>query len=471
MPPFRAKGVTWLIFQPGTYLVNFTDFQLNPRILLGVAALGYKNATPIQTQAIPLILKGLDVIGLAQTGTGKTAAFVLPVLNRLMDGAKGRLRALIIVPTRELAEQIEETIQQLGRETGLRSVTLYGGVNLMRQFQSLRSGVDIAIACPGRLLDHINRNSINLSHLEVLVLDEADQLFDFGFFPTIRKILSYLPKKRQSLLFSATMAQAIRRLAEEMLIHPVPVQIGQLAPANTVQQKLYPITEVLKTELLIKLLQTYATESLLIFTRTKHRAKKLAEHLKIVGYSASSFQGNLSQSKRQMVLNQFRRGSLKILVATDIAARGIDVANVSHVINFDMPATIDAYTHRIGRTGRANQLGAAFTLITRNDQHQVRAIERRLNQSLEKCILTDFDYKATASADINSLSIPDKRPRQHLRSTLTQHRKNKFNYPKPKKTYLAQEAHTPVKKRTKSYAVKFKTNFSKKEVYNGPFIK
>jgi ATP-dependent RNA helicase RhlE len=462
-PHFRAKDVTWLIFQPGTFLVNFTNFELNPRILLGIAALGYKDATPIQTQAIPLILKGLDVIGLAQTGTGKTAAFVLPLLNRLMDGPKGRLRALIIVPTRELAEQIYETIQQLGQKTGLRSVTLYGGMSLMKQFQSLRRGVDIAIACPGRLLDHINRKNIDLNHLEVLVLDEADQMFDFGFFPTIRTILNYLPKKRQSLLFSATMPQAIRSLAEEILTRPVPIQIGQLAPANTVQQKLYPITETLKTALLIKLLQTHSTESLLIFTRTKHRAKKLAEYLETQGYSASSFQGNLSQSKRQAVLNQFRRGTLKILVATDIAARGIDVANVSHVINFDMPATIDAYTHRIGRTGRASKLGAAFTLITSDDRQQVRAIERRLKQSLEKCILTDFDYKTAANIHTNTISIQDERPRQQLRPTRRNNSKNKIGrHSGHKKAYLEQGTYTSVKKRNKPYASKFKSNSSKK---------
>ena len=444
--------------------MDFTNFKLNPRILLGVEALGYKTPTPIQAQAIPLILEGQDVIGLAQTGTGKTAAFVLPLLHKLMDGPRGRLRALIIVPTRELAEQIHQAIGQLGRETGLRSVTLYGGVNIVKQFQTLRRGVDIAIACPGRLLDHINRRNIDLSQIQTLVLDEADQMFDFGFFPTIRKILEYLPKQRQSLLFSATMPKAIRGLAEEILNNPVPIQIGELAPANTVAQKLYPITETLKTELLVKILQDNTTESVLIFTRTKHRAKKLAEHLEALGYGATSFQGNLSQSRRQTVLTQFRKGILKILVATDIAARGIDVANVSHVINFDMPATTEAYTHRIGRTGRASKLGAAFTLITQSDRHAVRSIERRLNQTLEKCIVPDFDYKAASSAHASLISQDDDRPRQYMRSSRPHDSRNKSSAPSSghKKSY-ADGSRPPFKKSgSKPFYSKFKSHSAKK---------
>lgn len=461
-PHFRAKDLLGS-FLARNFLVDFTNFKLNPRILLGVETLGYKAPTPIQEQAIPLVLEGLDVIGLAQTGTGKTAAFALPLLHKLMDGPRGRLRALIIVPTRELAEQIHEAISQLGRETGLRSVTLYGGINIMKQFQSLRRGVDIAIACPGRLLDHINRRNIDLRALQILVLDEADQMFDFGFFPTIRKILQYLPKQRQSLLFSATMPKAIRGLAEEILNNPVPIQIGALAPANTVDQTLYPITEALKTELLVTLLQTHATESVLIFTRTKHRAKKLAEHLEALGYGATSFQGNLSQSRRQMVLNQFRKGTLKILVATDIAARGIDVANVSHVVNFDMPATTEAYTHRIGRTGRASKLGAAFTLITPSDRHAVRSIERRLNQILEKCIVPDFDYKAAPNAHASLISQDDDRPRQYLRTARPHDNRNKGSSPSShKKSYSEKGTRAPFNKSSKPFYSKFKSHAAKK---------
>lgn len=465
MTAFRAKDLLGSFISQDT-LVNFSQFKLDPRILLGVEALGYNDPTPIQAKAIPLILEGLDVIGLAQTGTGKTAAFTLPLLHKLMGDPRGQLHALIIVPTRELAEQIHVAIQQLGQKTGLRSVTLYGGVNIMKQFQTLRRGVDIAIACPGRLLDHINRRNIDLSHIQTLVLDEADQMFDFGFFPTIRKILQYLPKHRQSLLFSATMPKAIRSLAEEILSNPVPVQIGELLPTKTVTQTLYPVTEALKTELLVKILQTYATESVLIFTRTKHRAKRLAEHLDSLGYSATSFQGNLSQSKRQMALNRFRNGKLKCLVATDIAARGIDVENVSHVINFDMPATTEAYTHRIGRAGRASKLGAAFTLITSSDRHQVRAIERKLNQSLEKCILPDFDYKATAQSNSAAITLDDDdRPRRNLHASRAQYdaRKKFISASKSKRSSEnISQSNTAFKKSSKPFYSKFKRSAGRK---------
>ncbi|WP_246562523.1 DEAD/DEAH box helicase [Rickettsiella endosymbiont of Dermanyssus gallinae] len=466
MTAFRAKDLLGSFISQDT-LVNFSKFKLDPRILLGVEALGYKDPTPIQAQAIPLVLQGKDVIGLAQTGTGKTAAFTLPLLHKLMDGPRGRLRALIIVPTRELAEQIHDAIRLLGKETGLRSVTLYGGVNIMKQFQTLRRGVDIAIACPGRLLDHINRRNIDLSQVHTLVLDEADQMFDFGFFPTIRKILTYLPKQRQSLLFSATMPKAIRSLAEEILSNPVPVQIGELVPATTVTQKLYPVNETLKTELLVKIIQTHDTESVLIFTRTKHRAKRLAEHLESLGYSATSFQGNLSQSRRQMALDRFRTGKLKFLVATDIAARGIDVQNVSHVINFDMPATTEAYTHRIGRTGRASKLGAAFTLITNSDRHQIRSIERKLNQVLEKCIIPDFDYKATANSNTALITMDDdERPRRNMhapRGGAHHDARKKFSgAPKSNRGPESGSQSTAFKKSKKPFYSKFKSSAGRK---------
>ncbi len=380
--------------------MNFEKFGLDRRVFLGIQALGYKAPTPIQDQAIPLILQGHDIVGLAQTGTGKTAAFILPVLHQLLAGPRGRLRALIIVPTRELAEQIQETIRQLGRETELRSTTLYGGVSLLKQCQSLRRGIDVIVACPGRLLDHIHRGNIDFADLKVLVLDEADQMFDFGFFPTLRKILQFLPKKQQRLFFSATMPKAVQGLVNELLHNPIPIQIGQLDPVSTVEQKFYPVTEALKTELLIKLLQINAMESVLIFTRTKRRAKQLAEHLEAIGHSATSFQGNLSQGKRQMALERFRNKKLKILVATDIAARGIDITHVSHVINFDMPGTTEAYTHRIGRTGRATKLGAAFTLITPSDGRQMRSMERQFKQILQKCIIPEFNYHAVPNTSM-----------------------------------------------------------------------
>jgi ATP-dependent RNA helicase RhlE len=396
--------------------VNFTEFKLNAQILDGIQAAGYQVATPIQEKAIPAILQGQDVVGLAQTGTGKTAAFVLPLLQHLMAGKKGQLRGLILAPTRELADQISTSINTLGRKTGLRSAVIYGGkINYVEQYRSLRGGIDIIVACPGRLLDLLQggknkRENINLNNVEVLVLDEADHMFDLGFREPIYQILQYLPKHRQNLLFSATMSSDIRVLADKILNNPVSIKIGDSAPANTVTQTLFPVSEALKTDLLETILQNNSVQSALIFTRTKHRAKRLAEHLGNLGHSATSFQGNLSQSKRKIALGKFRDGKLKFLVATDIAARGIDIDHISHVINFDMPNTAVDYTHRIGRTGRASKLGAAFSLITNGDRRQIRSIEHLLKKRLEECIIPDFDYKAKPKAP-TELTTAD-RPRQ-----------------------------------------------------------
>lgn len=375
--------------------VTFHSFALHPSILSSITALGYKTPTPIQQKSIPPLLLGQDLIGLAQTGTGKTAAFVLPILQRLQAGPRGRVRALIISPTRELAQQTHEVVSELGKDLGLRSVTLYGGVAINPQVQKLRRGVDIAIACPGRLLDHMQQRNIDLSAVEILVLDEADHMFDVGFLPNIRKILKQLPSNRQSMLFSATMPDEIRKLAHDISRNPITAQISNTAPAKSVTQTLYPVAQHLKTELLIKLLQINRVYSALVFTRTKHRAKRVAEQLVRAGYSATSLQGNLSQNKRQAALDNFRQGKLQILVATDIASRGIDVASISHVINYDMPDTAEAYTHRIGRTGRAAKLGDAFTLLTREDAAKLRTLERVLKTKLEQRILPDFDYKAS----------------------------------------------------------------------------
>lgn len=422
--------------------MNFTEFKLNEQILSGVKELGYETATPIQEKAIPSILAGLDVVGTAQTGTGKTAAFALPLLQRLMNGPKGQLRGLILAPTRELAEQISQSINRLAIRTGLRCTAIYGGASLVKQYQILRRGVDMVIACPGRLLDHINRGNINLTQVEVLVLDEADHMFDLGFREPIYKIIRHLPKQRQNLLFSATMSKEIRVLADEILHKPVSIKIGEIAPANTVTQTLYPVSEALKTDLLEVILQINTVKSALIFTRTKHRAKRLAEHLNHLGYSATSFQGNLSQSKRQIALGKFRDGKLKILVATDIAARGIDIDHISHVINFDMPNTAEDYTHRIGRTGRATKLGAAFSLITNGDRRQIRLIERLLNKRLEERFVPDFDYKAKPNAP-SELTTAD-RPRQFSYSNQTSpHRK-----PRPRVNY--QKSYTAKHKRKTS---------------------
>lgn len=392
--------------------MNFKTFNFHPLIAAGVQTLGYITPTPIQLQSIPSILQGRDIIALAQTGTGKTAAFVLPILQRLMQGQRGRLRSLIIAPTRELAEQIHETIAGLGRQTGLRSVTIYGGVAINPQIQKLRRGAEIAVACPGRLLDHIGQGTINVSHLEVLVLDETDRMFDMGFLPDIRKILKYLPAQRQTLFFSATMPNDIRRLAHDILHDPVTVQINHTVPLTTVSHALYPVDQHLKTALLTEILRHTDTESVLVFTRTKHRAKQVAQRLQKAGYCSTSLQGNLSQNKRQAALEGFRNGSFKILVATDIAARGIDVSRISHVINYDMPDTAETYTHRIGRTGRAAKTGDAFTLITREDASMVRAVESALGVKLERRILKDFNYTAPAQKTESALHQPQHRHKQ-----------------------------------------------------------
>lgn len=375
--------------------MNFETFNFLPSVAAGVAAAGYESPTPIQVRAIPQVLKGRDVMGLAQTGTGKTAAFVLPILNRLVGRKSGCVRALIMAPTRELAEQIHQDIETLGCKTPIKSVPVYGGVAIHPQIQKLKRA-DIVVACPGRLLDHIGRSSIDLSRLEVLVIDEADQMFDMGFIPDIRRILKHLPIKRQTLLLAATMPPEIRRLAGDILQDPATVQVGITAPADTVSHALYPVARHLKTALLLKLLGNTPTRSVLVFTRTKHRARSLGKKLVAAGYRSASLQGNLSQARRQAALDGFRSGTFQILVATDIAARGIDVTRISHVINYDMPSTPEAYIHRIGRTGRATRSGEAFTLVTAEDKDMVRAINRIVGSEIEQRILSTFDYASPA---------------------------------------------------------------------------
>ncbi len=390
--------------------MDFQKFNLHPQVAAGVKSAGYATPTPIQEQAIPSVMAGCDVMGLAQTGTGKTAAFALPILHRLMQGERGHVRALIVAPTRELAEQINESVNQLGRQTRLKSITVYGGVGVNPQIEKLKRGVEIVVACPGRLLDHISQGTINLSKLEVLVLDEADQMFDMGFLPDIRRILKHLPQERQTLLFSATMPDDIRRLANDILTRPVTVQVGNTAPPVTVSHALYPVGQHLKTPLLLELLHHTDTGSVLVFTRTKHRAKRLGEQLEKAGYKATSLQGSLSQNRRQAALDGFRDGTYQILVATDIAARGIDVSQVSHVVNYDIPDTAEAYVHRIGRTGRAAKSGDAFTLVTSEDAVMVRTIEKKLNAQLERRTVEGFDYSIPAPHKDSEFARPPREP-------------------------------------------------------------
>jgi ATP-dependent RNA helicase RhlE len=358
--------------------MSFERFNLHSSITAGVKALGYAAPTPIQREAIPPVMEGRDVMGLAQTGTGKTAAFVLPILQRLLAGPQGKIRALILGPTRELTEQTHQAIGRMGRSTRIRSAAVYGGVGMQPQLNALRRGVDMVAACPGRLMDHIRRGTIDLSRVEVLVLDEADQMFDMGFLPEIRKILKHLPRKRQTLLFSATMPSDIKKLADEILHDPVRVQIGQTAPAEGVAHTFYPVAVQSKDALLKNILDTTQTAAVLVFTRTKRRSKNLARLLEESGYEAAALHGNLSQTNRRKAMDGFRSGRYKILVATDVAARGIDVRGVSHVINYDIPGTVDAYTHRIGRTGRASDTGDAFTFVCQEDQGLLRAITHLL---------------------------------------------------------------------------------------------
>ncbi len=378
--------------------------------MAGVRALGYSVPTAVQLQAIPLIMQGRDLIGLAQTGTGKTAAFVLPILERLRSGPQGCVRALIISPTRELAEQTCEVINNLGSRTGLQGIAIYGGVSMERQTRGLRNGAEIITACPGRLLDHLWKGTISLSELEVLVIDEADRMFDMGFLPDVRSILRCILHKHQTLLFSATMPASIRRLAREILHEPVTVQIDRQLPAETVSHTLYPVQQHLKTNLLKEILNKTETESVLIFTRTKHRAERVAQQLVRAGYQVTSLQGDLPQNRRQAALEAFRRGSIKILVATDIAARGIDVLSISHVINYDMPETTDDYIHRIGRTGRVKKNGDAITLVTSADADKISALERLLNAPLERLTLQGFDYARPAPDKESRFS---RKPRRH----------------------------------------------------------
>ncbi|WP_243368075.1 DEAD/DEAH box helicase [Fundidesulfovibrio soli] len=393
--------------------MQFDSFGFHPTISANIKSLGYEAPTPIQAEAMPHVLEGRDVMGLAQTGTGKTAAFLLPIIDRFMKDPKplrGTVRALIIAPTRELAEQISESARDYTKGARIRTVTVYGGVGLGPQASRLRQGADILVACPGRLLDHLNQGNANLSGVETLVLDEADHMFDMGFLPDIRRILSTLPKDRQTLLFSATMPDSIRGLANETLKNPALVRIGRTAPASTVEQCLFPVPQHLKTKLLLNLLEQKPEGSVLVFTRTKHRAKRLAEQLERSSHTSACLQGNLSQTQRQKAMDGFRTGRYRVLVATDIAARGIDVSRVAHVVNFDLPDTPETYTHRVGRTGRAEREGQAYSLVTHEDNSMVRAIERLLGKTIERKKMDGFDYAVPAPDRHSDFDRPIMRP-------------------------------------------------------------
>ena len=365
---------------------GFGNLDLHPDLVRGVEDAGFSEPRPIQSETLPPALRGADVLGLAQTGTGKTAAFALPLLHRLLSSSSAEPgpRALVLAPTRELASQIDAEIRLLARFTRLGTALIFGGAPIRGQVAALRRRPEIVVACPGRLLDLLSQRAVRLDRIETLVLDEADHMFDMGFLPSIRRILAALPRKRQNLFFSATMPREIRRLADEILVSPHVVTLSDQKPAATIEHVLHPVPEARKRALLDSILRSPECTSAIVFTRTKRRTQRLAKDLDRDGHRAVGLQGNLSQGQRDRAMRGFRERRFDILVATDIAARGIDVSGVSHVINFDVPNTPEAYTHRIGRTGRSENAGRAATFVTADDWGWVRATERRLGAPIPR---------------------------------------------------------------------------------------
>ena len=365
--------------------MSFTSFDLHPDLLRGVQAIGFTTPTPIQQAAIPPAMAGRDVLACAVTGSGKTAAYLLPILHRFIGGPRGRTRALVLAPTRELAAQIDEHRQELARQAGIGGAAVVGGVAMGPQEQAFRRGVDVLVATPGRLLDHFRRPYARLDGLEVLVLDEADRMLDMGFLPDIRRVLAQLPSKRQNLLFSATMPPPIAALAREMLRTPVAINVEKpSAPPPQIRHTAYPVAQELKGALLLELLHGSDLRSVLAFTRTKHRANRLQKFLARHGVPSDRIHGNRSQSQRTSALSGFKAGKFRVLVATDIAARGIDIDGLSHVVNFDVPNVPDDYIHRVGRTARADATGAAFTFVSPDEESDLRTIERALRTPIER---------------------------------------------------------------------------------------
>jgi ATP-dependent RNA helicase RhlE len=391
--------------------VTFQSLGLNPALLKAIQELGYEHPTPIQSKAIPLVQTGRDLIGCAQTGTGKTAAFLLPVLHRLALAPKGGTRLLVLEPTRELAAQVEENFHELGKHLPLRAVTVYGGVGFAPQIQGLRGNFDVVIATPGRLLDHMGRGNAKFDKLEVLVLDEADRMMDMGFLPDLRRIIQRLPKKRQTLLFSATIPPEIERLSREILHEPQQIDVGRKPlPAAGITHAVYPVSQNQKTSLLTQLLRTPGMGSVLVFTRTKWRADRVADQLKVRGFDVECIHGNRTQGQREQALERFREGKVQVLVATDIAARGLDIDDITHVINYDVPQTAEDYVHRIGRTGRAQAVGDAFTLVAFEETAAMQEIEKSLGQALPRVMRPDFDYGPMTPSVMHSPAVTPAAP-------------------------------------------------------------
>ena len=379
--------------------MSFTQLGLSPGVLEGVKAMGYAEPTPIQLRAIPLILEGRDVIGSAQTGTGKTAAFALPILTKLGDG-NGITRTLILEPTRELAAQVETAMRDFARFLNVRIAVLYGGVGYGKQTDDLKAGADIIVATPGRLLDHIQRGQAKLEKVQFLVLDEADRMLDMGFLPDVRRILDRCPRQRHTSLFSATVPPQIETLIQWAMKDPETVEIGaRRSPAETVKHVVYPVAEEQKSELLLALLDEVNYDSVIIFCRTKHGADRVAARLKKSNHAVAVLHSNRTQKEREQALQGFRNGLFEVLVATDIAARGLDIADVSHVINFDVPQHPEDYVHRIGRTGRAQSSGDAFTIMVAEDRQHMAAVERFIGKQIERVKMPKFNYTYTTLLD------------------------------------------------------------------------
>jgi ATP-dependent RNA helicase RhlE len=388
----------------------FKRFGFSSHIVRAVDEVGYATPTPIQSAAMPHVLAGRDLIGIAQTGTGKTAAFVLPLLEllgRAPQHARRTPRVLIVAPTRELAAQIDESVRTFAKHLHLRCVTIFGGVGETPQIQAVRRGADILVATPGRLLDLMSQRHISLADVKFVVLDEADRMLDMGFLPQIRKVIAALPKERQTLLFSATLSKDIERIASEMLRNPEIVEIGRRTnPADTVEQALYPVPKSRKIDLLLHLLRDKNLDTVLVFSRTKHGADKIARKLLAAKIPTATIHSNRSQGQRTAALAAFRDGRVRVLVATDIAARGIDVAGISHVVNFDFPPQPEDYVHRIGRTGRAEAVGDAISFVTPDDEASVRLLEKQIRKAVPRRRAEGFDY--TESAPLQAY-----RPEQH----------------------------------------------------------
>jgi ATP-dependent RNA helicase RhlE len=379
--------------------MSFTTLKLHRDLLRGVKELGFARPTPIQMDAIPAAIEGRDVLACAMTGSGKTAAFLLPILHQLLERPRGTTRALIITPTRELAAQIVKEFEEIAVHTPLTGAAIFGGVGMGPQEHAFRTGVDVLVATPGRLLDHLTKSYAKLDKIEHLVLDEADRMLDMGFLPDIRRVLKYVPAKRQTLFFSATMPGPIMALTREMLRDPVTINLERKsAPASGITQAVYPVPQDLKSALLLALLERDIMREALVFTRTKHRANRLWEFLSKRGISVARIHGNRSQAQRTDALDGFKNGQYRVLVATDIAARGIDVEALGHVVNFDVPGAPEDYIHRVGRTARAELTGEAFTFVAQDETDDLRAIERAIGKALPRVTLPDFDYAAKPAA-------------------------------------------------------------------------